>query len=45
MKENMKMELTIIDKLKEIEPHHEVKILYACDSGSRAWGYESQDSD
>ena len=32
-------------KLPQIEKEHEVKILYAVESGSRAWGFESLDSD
>ena len=32
-------------KLLEIEEEHQVKILYAVESGSRAWGFESLDSD
>ena len=32
-------------KLLEIEKEHAVKILYAVESGSRAWGFESTDSD
>jgi predicted nucleotidyltransferase len=32
-------------KLLEIEKEHKVKILYAVESGSRAWGFESADSD
>ncbi|MDR1238660.1 MAG: nucleotidyltransferase domain-containing protein [Treponema sp.] len=32
-------------RLKIIEEEHQVKILYAVESGSRAWGFESQDSD
>jgi predicted nucleotidyltransferase len=43
------MEQKIIDivrkRLLEIEKEHNVKILYAVESGSRAWGFESQDSD
>jgi len=35
----------IVQKLKEIEQEHQVKILFACESGSRAWGFPSQDSD
>ncbi|MCK5725556.1 MAG: nucleotidyltransferase domain-containing protein [Thiotrichaceae bacterium] len=35
----------IQSKLDQIEIDHSVKILYACESGSRAWGFESQDSD
>jgi len=32
-------------KLHLIEKEHSVKILYAVESGSRAWGFESADSD
>lgn len=35
----------ILQKLKEIEQTHQVTILYACESGSRAWGFASPDSD
>ncbi|WP_113672077.1 nucleotidyltransferase domain-containing protein [Vallitalea guaymasensis] len=35
----------ILQKLKEIEQEHEVKILYAVESGSRGRGFESKDSD
>ena len=36
---------TILKELKSIESKHHIKILYACESGSRAWGYASRDSD
>ncbi|MDR2661432.1 MAG: nucleotidyltransferase domain-containing protein [Treponema sp.] len=36
---------SIKKKLVEIEKEHHVKILYAVESGSRAWGFESADSD
>lgn len=36
---------TIKSKLKEIESAENVRILYACESGSRAWGFASEDSD
>lgn len=36
---------TIKDKLAEIERTENVRILYACESGSRAWGFASEDSD
>ncbi len=39
------MEKIIKDKLKEIEEKYNVKILYAVESGSRAWGFASKDSD
>jgi predicted nucleotidyltransferase len=32
-------------KLLEIEEEHNVKVLFAVESGSRAWGFESTDSD
>ena len=35
----------IIEKLKEIEDRYGVRILFAVESGSRAWGFESPDSD
>lgn len=31
--------------LEEVEREHGVRILYACESGSRAWGFASADSD
>ena len=41
----MEMRQEIINKLKEIEKKERVKIIYAIESGSRAWGFESIDSD
>ena len=35
----------ILRRLREAEREHEVDILYACESGSRAWGFASPDSD
>lgn len=35
----------IQETLLLIEQAHQVKIIYACESGSRAWGFESKDSD
>ena len=31
--------------LDSIEAEEHVRIIYACESGSRAWGFESEDSD
>ena len=39
------MEKMICAYLKDIERRHGVRILYACESGSRAWGFPSPDSD
>lgn len=33
------------EKLAAIEAKHNVRIIYACESGSRAWGFASPDSD
>jgi len=35
----------IREQLDRIEQEEQVTILYACESGSRAWGFPSQDSD
>lgn len=37
--------LVIQDKLKEIEDKENIRIILAVESGSRAWGFESPDSD
>lgn len=39
------IEQEILQKLKEIEEKEKVKVLYAVESGSRAWGVASPDSD
>ncbi|PFG05153.1 nucleotidyltransferase domain-containing protein [Bacillus sp. es.034] len=39
------MKEKIIDVIKQIEIDHGVKILFACESGSRAWGFPSKESD
>lgn len=36
---------TILENLSCIEQEHNVRILYAVESGSRAWGFASKDSD
>jgi predicted nucleotidyltransferase len=35
----------IFEELDRIEREEQVRILYACESGSRAWGFPSKDSD
>ncbi|ALC87189.1 hypothetical protein AM499_16275 [Bacillus sp. FJAT-22090] len=39
------MDKIIQNKLREIEEKFQVKVLYAVESGSRAWGFPSKDSD
>ena len=39
------MRSRIADRLDRLEADHDVTVLYACESGSRAWGFPSPDSD
>jgi predicted nucleotidyltransferase len=39
------MRATILQCLRDIEAKHRVKVLFACESGSRGWGFASPDSD
>jgi hypothetical protein len=39
------MKAQIIKKLMEIEASEGIRILFACESGSRGWGFPSIDSD
>ena len=39
------MKTTIINRLAEIERSNHIKILFACESGSRGWEFPSPDSD
>lgn len=39
------MNQLIIEQLNKLETQKQIKILYACESGSRAWGFPSIDSD
>ncbi len=39
------MQVKIANELRAIERQFQVKIVYACESGSRAWGFPSQTSD
>jgi len=45
MSVSKEMRVSINQRIKELEREKEIKILYACESGSRAWGFPSQDSD
>jgi len=36
---------TITEQLERLESEEQIRILYACESGSRAWGFPSRDSD
>jgi predicted nucleotidyltransferase len=39
------MKSHILSQLHKIEALENVRIVYACESGSRAWGFPSADSD
>lgn len=39
------MRATVLENLAELEQRYQVKVLFACESGSRAWGFASPDSD
>ena len=39
------MNILVPEKLREIENEYNVKVLLAVESGSRAWGFASPDSD
>lgn len=39
------MNTRILEKLSEIEKEKNIEILFACESGSRAWGFASSNSD
>jgi predicted nucleotidyltransferase len=39
------MRHTVLGVLADIESRHDVQVLFACESGSRGWGFASPDSD
>lgn len=39
------MRQQVLAELQRLEREHDVRVLYACESGSRAWGFASEDSD
>ena len=39
------MKTAILEQLEAIEREHDVSVLLAVESGSRAWGFESKNSD
>lgn len=39
------MRAQILECLRGLEADHDVKVLFACESGSRGWGFASPDSD
>jgi predicted nucleotidyltransferase len=39
------MRVQIMSALRDIEAKHDVTVLFACESGSRGWGFASPDSD
>lgn len=42
---NKEIETEVQQRLSQAQAEHEVTIIYACESGSRAWGFASPDSD
>ena len=40
-----KVHMRIMQALRDVQDTENVRILYACESGSRGWGFESEDSD
>ena len=39
------MRVQVMESLRDIETRHDVTVLFACESGSRGWGFASPDSD
>jgi len=45
LKNSKEMKSRIVQELNETEKKYDVKVIFACESGSRAWGFASEDSD
>src|SRR3954462_7246474 len=43
--QNNEVTVRVRDALARVESEQNVRVLYACESGSRAWGFASRDSD
>jgi hypothetical protein len=43
--QNQNVQRRVRDVLAQVETERRVRVLFACESGSRAWGFESRDSD
>ena len=39
------MRATVLEALSDLERRHDVRVLFACESGCRGWGFASPDSD
>ena len=39
------MKTRILKEIKQVEEKYGITVLYACETGSRAWGFPSPDSD
>jgi uncharacterized protein len=44
-KQEVEIEATICARLQQLAIEEQIVILYACESGSRGWGFPSPDSD
>ncbi len=42
---NQELHLRVRQELDRVEQERDVRVLFACESGSRAWGFASRDSD